>query len=292
MIKIGLIGVGAMGSRIATRLIDHGYELRLHNRSTFKLHEFKDTIAVLSASPQELVGEVDLIITMLSDDSAVKSVFTLEKLFKDINGKGKTIIDMSTISPHTTKEMSQLASASGNAWLDAPVLGSTPAAQSGDLVFLVGGSKDKYENVKKIFRILGRKSIYMGESGSGQAAKLVHNSICGVLLSSMAEAITLGENLNLDKLKLLELFKESAFFSPIVQAKLPLIEKDSYEPMFKLELMEKDIKLAIEAYKKLGVSPNVLKSSSVMFTEANSEGLGNSDCSAVIKYFLEKKVLK
>lgn len=132
----------------------------------------------------------------------------------------------------------------------------------------------------------------MGESGSGQAAKLVHNSICGVLLSSIAEAITLGENLNLDKLKLLELFKESAFFSPIVQAKLPLIEKDSYEPMFKLELMEKDIKLAIEAYKKLGVSPNVLKSSSVMFTEANSEGLGNSDCSAVIKYFLEKKVLK
>mgnify|MGYP001589633618 CR=1 FL=1 len=183
MKKIGFIGLGTMGSRMAKRLISVGYELSVYNRTAEKADELRRLGAWHAENIKRLAGNSDVIIIVVSDDQAVRDVV------EDKSGAfagampGTVFIDCSTISVEMTKYLARRAELFGCYWLDAPVLGGPAAAEAGLLPFVVGGPKNILGQNMKIFDTLG-KVVWMGENGMGQAAKIVHNLACGILPGS------------------------------------------------------------------------------------------------------------
>ncbi|KKW29979.1 MAG: 3-hydroxyisobutyrate dehydrogenase [Parcubacteria group bacterium GW2011_GWA2_52_8] len=268
---------------MAGRLLKAGYPLTVFNRSPQKSKSLVDQGAKPASTPKELAGAAEIIIMMLSDDSAVRQVIEgREGAFAGAH-PGTIFVDCGTISVKTTQDLASQAENSGFHWLDAPVLGGPAAAESGDLPFVVGGEKEILEKVGDTLKVLGKKITWMGQSGMGQAAKQVHNMVAGIFLEAYGEAIHLGEKWGLTRKQILEVLSQGAVNSPLLGYKISKYETDKFDPSFALALMSKDLELAQKAGTELGLSLSVLKRVSDIFAEAKANGLGEEDSSAIIK---------
>jgi 3-hydroxyisobutyrate dehydrogenase len=175
-LKIGWIGLGTMGIPMANSLIKSGYELTVFNRNADKTQSLQEQGAAVSESPAALIAQVDIIIVMVTDDNAIKEIFQGESGLLSAQARGKTIINMSTVSPAVSIEMEALCSQQGNHYLDAPVSGSVKQATEATLIIIAGGKSEVFEKVKPVLESMGKLAIRFGDIGAGNRVKLIVNT--------------------------------------------------------------------------------------------------------------------
>jgi 3-hydroxyisobutyrate dehydrogenase-like beta-hydroxyacid dehydrogenase len=198
---------------------------------------------------------------------------------------GTIFIDMSTVSPHASRQLYEAATTRALVVLDAPVSGSTPQAEAGELVIIVGGEEEVYRGCRSILDVLGKELFYMGPAGSGTATKLCLNTLLGVGIQALAEAIALGLRSGLDHDRLLQMLGETAVLSPSQKSKLEHARTGEYPATFPLRLMYKDFSLISQRALELSVAmPSTAAAAQVCAVEhAQHDGQGEEDCSAVIR---------
>jgi 3-hydroxyisobutyrate dehydrogenase len=283
MKKIGFIGLGSMGSALAARLLAQGYELVVYNRTPEKAEPIIAKGAMRAVSPKELAEQSDVVISCVTDDTALRAVMDgLEGAFSGAK-KGQVFVDMSTLSVSVTREMAKKGAEKGAEWLDAPVLGNPKMVEEGTMPFVVGGDEKALEEVRLILEAVGTIK-YMGKSGLGQAAKIVHGVACAISLIAYSESLLLGDKLGLTWEQTLEVLSNGAMGSKLLTLKTPRYKDDSYTPTnARLHNMVKDISLAAAEGEAFNQKLPALSVAQALFEEAKKRGLSDEDTSSVIK---------
>ncbi len=244
--RLGFIGIGNMGSRIAKRLLEHGYQVIAYNRSREAAEALVKYGATVADSVAELAAETDVILSSLTNDDAVKSVYTdPEGVFAHMR-RGSAIVEMSTVLPATSRELYDLSRKAGVKFLDSPVSGSTPSAEDGTLTLFCGGDEELFQAAQPIFSSIASQYFYLGGSGSGTAMKLVANTLLGVGMQAIAESVALGQKEGLDRHRLLEVLSHTAVIAPAHLGKLSRADRGDYSAQFAIRLMNKDFGLVLE----------------------------------------------
>src|ERR1700731_88366 len=245
--KLGFIGLGNMGSRIAQRLLDHGYQLCVYDRDLTKVEAIAQQGAVVAENILQLARTVDVVLSCLTNDDAVRNVYS-EPAGVLAGARPKTVVlEMSTISPESSRELHRLGARGGIEVLDVAISGSTPAAEQGILTLLVGGNRELFRAAEPIFQAVAKQYFLLGSSGTGTAMKLVVNTLLGVGMQAIAEAVVLGEKAGLDRERLLEVLSKTAVIAPAHIGKLARGAVNDYSPQFPLRLMNKDFQLILTA---------------------------------------------
>ena len=244
--KLGFIGIGAMGLRIAGRLLKQGFPVTAYDRNADKANALIKSGGTVARSIAELASGADVVMSSLPSDEAVRTVYTGPQGVLEHIRRGSMIIEMSTVSPETSRELYRLGSFRGVSVLDVPVSGSTPAAEQGSLTLLCGGDEDSFNSAKAIFAAIGRQHFYLGPSGSGNTMKLVVNTLLGVGMQVIAEAVVLGEKAGLDRQRLFDVLSKTAVIAPAHVGKLTKALEYDYRPEFAVGLMNKDFRLILE----------------------------------------------
>jgi 3-hydroxyisobutyrate dehydrogenase-like beta-hydroxyacid dehydrogenase len=270
---------------MARRLLAAGYDLTVHDRNRERARSLERGGAKFAPTPARLAAAVDVVLSSLTDDAALEEVmFGPEGALASARA-GAMFIEMSTVSSRTSLRLHEAATATAVAVLDAPVSGSTPQAEEGQLVILVGGSEKVYESCRPIFSLLGKASFYMGPAGSGTATKLCLNALLGVGIQVLAEAIALGLRSGLDHERLLRVLGETSVLSPSQKSKLEHARTGEYPATFPLRLMFKDFSLISQRALELSVAmPSTAAAAQVCAVEhARNGAQGDEDFSAVIR---------
>src|ERR1700676_335362 len=245
--KLGFIGLGNMGSRIAQRLLDHGYQLSVFDLDPAKAEAIAAKGGTVAKNVFELARTADVLLSCLTNDEAVRSVYTGPAGVFAGARRGTTVLEMSTISPESSRELHRLGVQGGMGVLDVAISGSTPAAEQGILTLLVGGNEDLFRAAEPIFQVVAKQYFLLGGPGSGTAMKLVVNTLLGVGMQAIAEAVVLGEKAGLDRERLLEVLSQTAVIAPAHVGKLAKAALNDYSPQFPLRLMNKDFQLILTA---------------------------------------------
>ena len=280
--RLGFIGVGNMGSRIARRLLDHGYELMAYNRSREAAEALVKDGATVAGSIAELASKADVILSSLTNDDAVKNVYADPHGVFAYVRHGSAVIEMSTVSPATSRELYELSREAGVKFLDSPVSGSTPAAEEGTLTLFCGGDEELFQAAQPIFSSIARQNFYLGGSGSGTAMKLVANALLGLGMQAIAESVALGQKEGLDRHRLLEVLSHTAVIAPAHLGKLSRADRGDYSAQFAIRLMNKDFGLVLETAAAAGVPMPATAAAFQMNVAEFAEGK-EEDFSAVIK---------
>jgi len=242
-----------MGSRMAARLVGAGHDVVVFDRLREATRPLEQRGATVATSAKQLAAGVDVVFSSVTDDAALEQVmFAPDGVLAGARPE-TVIIDMSTVSPRMSRRLHEAARSAGVSVLDAPVSGSTPQAEQGQLVIFVGGDEDVYQKCQPILAVLGSKILYLGPSGSGTTMKLCANTLLGLGLQALAEAIALGEKGGLPRERFLQVLGETAVVSPSQKAKLENARKNEYLAAFPLRLMFKDFGLILETAMELSV---------------------------------------
>jgi 3-hydroxyisobutyrate dehydrogenase-like beta-hydroxyacid dehydrogenase len=281
---IGFIGMGHMGSHMAPRLIHAGYHLTVYDRTREKAQAIAG--ATVAETPEEAAASSDVVIPIVSNDAALEEVMLGPNGVLAGTHAGSVIIDMSTVSPHTSHHLFQAAREKGVAMIDAAVSGSVPQVEQGSLVIFVGGDYQTYEQCKPILDVLGNNSFYMGASGMGSTMKLVVNTLLGLGMQALAEAIALGEKAGLEKGLLLDVLGQTTVLTPGQKSKLENVKREQYPTDFALSLMHKDLSLVLSQAYGLSVSMPATAAAQQMYTAAMAKGR-DADFSLMIQFMEE-----
>jgi 3-hydroxyisobutyrate dehydrogenase len=281
-VTLGFIGLGNMGSRIAQRLLDHGYQLAVYDLNNRQTEAIAARGGIVAKSLFALVRTSDVILSCLTNDAAVIRVYTEpEGVFAGAK-PGTVVLEMSTISPETSRDLHRVGSQRGIEVLDVAISGSTPAAEQGILTLLAGGNRELFSAAEPIFQSIAKQYFLLGDSGSGTAMKLVVNTLLGVGMQAIAEAVVLGEKSGLDRERLLEVLSKTAVVAPAHIGKLARVAANDYSPQFPLRLMNKDFELILKAAANTHVSMPATEAAFYV----NSEELADNnekDFSAVLR---------
>ncbi|HXZ34185.1 MAG TPA: NAD(P)-dependent oxidoreductase [Terriglobales bacterium] len=281
--RVAFIGLGIMGRPMALNLVKAGHEVTVWNRTGGKDVEG----AATAASPAEAARGAEVIWLCVSDTTAVQNVMFGPQGVKESLAEGQIIVDSSTISPSATHQFAERVRAKGAEWVDAPMTGSKVGAESGTLIFIVGGEESAIEKLKPLFAATGKKIFRMGGTGKGQAAKLVMNLQIALIYEGFAEALTLATKLGVDAETLIPLVEASMVRSGVVEYKAPFVLKRDFSPNFPLRLMRKDIRLALEAAKEARVKLPGLETVEEIYDLATEDGNEDLDYAATL-ILLEK----
>jgi 3-hydroxyisobutyrate dehydrogenase len=229
-----------------------------------------------------LARTVDVLLSCLTNDEAVQSVYTgPEGVFAGARA-GTVVLEMSTISPASSRELNKLGATRGIEVMDVAISGSTPAAEKGIVTLLAGGSRELFNAAKPIFDVLAKQYFLLGGPGSGTAMKLVVNTLLGVGMQAIAEAVVLGEKAGLDRKHLLDVLSQTAVITPAHVGKLARIAVNDYTPQFPLRLMNKDFKLILEAAAETRVPMPATEAAFHVNSEELADG-EEEDFSAVLR---------
>jgi len=272
-VRIGFIGLGNMGSRIAQRLLDHGYQLSVYDMDLAKARAIAARGGVVAKNILELARTADVLLSCLTNDEVVRSVYTGPQGVFAGARSGTAVLEMSTISPATSRELQRIGAQNGIEVLDVAISGSTPAAEEGTLTLLVGGNRELFGAAEPIFQSVARRYFLLGGPGSGTAMKLVVNTLLGVGMQAIAEAVVLGEKAGLDRGRLLEVLSQTAVIAPAHVGKLARAASNNYTPQFPLRLMNKDFQLILKA----AAQEHVPMPATEAAFRVNAEELANSD---------------
>jgi len=243
-IKLGWLGLGAMGMPMSQRHINAGYPVTVYNRSREKENALKAAGAATAATPAELINQTDIVFLMVSDDQAVRDCFNGDNGLLAANATGKLIINMSTVSPAISRELAATCKQQGNEYLDAPVSGSVKQAQEGQLVIMVGGSPQAYEKAIPVLQPLGKLIQHLGEPGAGNTAKLAINLLLSFHTQGLAEATLFANQHGVRTEDFMNIMNNGAMGNAFAKIKGEVIIHDNYKPAFMLKHMVKDLGLA------------------------------------------------
>ena len=288
--KIGFIGLGIMGSRMAANLRKKGHELVVYNRTREKAQDLLAGGASWADSPAELAKRVNVLVTMLSKPDAVAEVALLGKRsFLETLMPNSLWIDCSTVNPSFSKLMAGEAKERSVRFLDAPVGGSKGPAEQGQLLFFVGGDAKDVEAAKPLLDCMGKAVFHVGGHGMGSAMKMVNNILLGQAMVALSEALAFGEALGMTKQAMFDVLAASPVMAPFLNFKRQKIEKGDYSAEFPLQWMHKDLHLAAETAYETGAALPCANVAKELFALAMREGLGDQDLTAVYKVLSRQK---
>jgi 3-hydroxyisobutyrate dehydrogenase-like beta-hydroxyacid dehydrogenase len=283
MTKIAFLGLGQMGTPMATRLLQAGHDVTVWNRTAGRTAPLAERGAATASTRAEAAAGVDVVITMVSDPPALEDVLFGEHGLAAALSAGQVLIEMSTVGPDEVRAVGKRVPA-GVEVVDAPVRGSVGEATEGSLVILVGATDDSFARVRPILEVLGRPRL-VGPPGSGAAIKLVANATLGAAIAAAGEAIALGDALGLDRDVVLDVLAETPI-GGVVMSKRDAITAGSYPPRFKLGLALKDLGLVTDAAWSSGLDLRVAVAAREWFARAADDGFADLDYSAVLATIL------
>ncbi|HLC63642.1 MAG TPA: NAD(P)-dependent oxidoreductase [Candidatus Nanoarchaeia archaeon] len=273
--KISFIGAGTMGQGMIKNLAAHGFDVEFFNRTK------KEISGAKYVSLDELSG--DVVFICVSNDDALKEMFLGLEL-----RKGQIIVDCGTTSLKRTSWISNECERDNVDFLDAPITGSKLGAENGKLLFMAGGDKKTFDSLQEEFNAMGKMSVYCGENGMGQRAKHALNLTQSNILQGYLEGLILAGKLGVSLDAMQQIMENSAAQNGVGSFKLPYIKRRDFNAHFQLWLMSKDLKLAEEEIKELGLDLPLSRMAIEIFDEAMREGLGKEDFCSIVK-LLEKK---
>ena len=285
--KIGFIGLGIMGTRMAANLLQGGVDLTVYNRTKDKATDLREKGATWAENLNDMAA-VDIVFTMLAHPEAVATTALGPNGFLDHLPAGKLWVDCSTGNPGFAREMAAAAQEREIRFLDAPVAGTKPQAQDGSLIFIVGGEANSVSEVDPYFKLMGQKVVHVGEHGMGTALKVVVNNMLGASMAVFAESMALGQALGLSQDTLLNTLVSGPVAPPFLASKRPKIEQDDYDPQFPLQWMQKDMHMVSMAAYEAGVPMPISNVTKELYHLAIRDGLGEQDFAAIYKFLADR----
>lgn len=283
MQKFGFIGLGIMGSAIARNLILAGFDITLFNRSPEKGSPLAALGATLVTTPQAVIETCPVTFAMLADPAAAEAVcFGKQGVLAGIT-PGKGYVDMSTVDVETSRKIGAAVTAKGGHFLEAPVSGSRKPAEEGSLVILAAGDRSLYEEALPGFNRMGKKVLFLGETGNGATMKLVVNMVMGGMMAAFCEGLALGGKSGLAQADILEVLDAGALANPMFKLKGELIAKGEFPVAFPLKHMQKDMRLAVSLGDRVGQPLFTAAAANESFKKARTMGYGEEDFSALYK---------
>lgn len=276
MKKIGFIGIGIMGKPMSKNLIDSGYKLVVYAINEEALNEVVEYGAEKSDSPKSVAKNSDIIITMLPNSPHVKNVVLGENGVIEGVRRGQILIDMSSIDPLVSKEVSKELEKKGVEMIDAPVSGGQEKAQSGTLAIMVGGKEEIFRQCKTILEVMG-KPVLVGDIGAGQTTKLVNQVIVAINIAAVAEGLILGKGAGVDPEKIFNAIRGGLAGSQCLEDKVPRMFKGEYNPGFKMKLHVKDLTNVFEMSRKLHVAMPLTAQVMEMMQKLMADGYNEVD---------------
>ena len=281
-LKLGFIGLGIMGAPMAMHLVNAGHHVFLNTRSKTPT-ELANTKAVQCASPKEVAQNADIIFTMVPDTPDVEKVLFGENGVATGLSKGKVVVDMSSISPIATKEFAKKVNALGCDYLDAPVSGGEVGAKNATLSIMVGGNEDVFNRVKPVFELMGKNINLVGGNGDGQTAKVANQIIVALNIEAVAEALLFASKAGADPAKVRQALMGGFAGSKILEVHGERMVKRTFDPGFRIELHQKDLNLALNSARALGVSLPNTATAQELFNSCAAHGGKAWDHSAMAK---------
>jgi 3-hydroxyisobutyrate dehydrogenase and related beta-hydroxyacid dehydrogenases len=284
--KVGFIGLGIMGSRMAANLQEHGYSLIVFNRTRAKARPLLDKGATFAESPAKLAEQVDVLFTMLAHPDAVAQAALRANGFLNHLKPNALWVDCSSVNPSFSKKMALAAGDRQIRFLDAPVTGSAPVAKEAKLVFWVGGDAIDVEGIRPLLLSMGGKIVHTGGHGMGTSMKMVINLLLGAAMASFAEAMALGQGLGLSQKMLFDSLLGMPAVAPFLASKRGTIESRIYEAEFPLRWMQKDMHLASVSAYEAGVAMPLTNLTKEIYRLAMRGGHETEDFSAIYEFMM------
>ncbi len=283
MANLGFIGLGAMGGRVTKRLLDAGHTVTGYNRTKSKAQWLLDTGMQWADSPRAVAESADIIFTMVTNTSALQEVLTGPEGIMHGLGPGKIYIDMSTVSPDISRKLAEEVAAKGAHMLDSPVSGSVITLEQGNLSLMVGGDEAIFEQVKSILLDIGPKVNYVGKNGQAVLMKIAINLNLQVQIHGFYEGLLLAVKGGIPLESAMEVMLNSVIASPSLKYRTPFILHPPDEAWFNVDMMQKDMLLALEMGRKLDVSLPTVAVTNESLTSARAMGLAKEDFAIVYK---------
>ena len=281
-LKLGFIGLGIMGAPMAGHLINAGYQVFINTRSKVPADLAKSKASQCN-SPREVAEQADIIFMMVPDTPDVEKVLFGENGIATGLTKGKAVVDMSSISPIATKEFAKKINALGCDYLDAPVSGGEVGAKNATLTIMVGGDEAVFNKVKPIFDLLGKNINLVGGNGDGQTAKVANQIIVALNIEAVAEALVFAAKAGADPAKVRQALMGGFASSKILEVHGERMVKRTFDPGFRIELHQKDLNLALNSARALGVSLPNTATAQELFNSCAARGGKAWDHSAMVK---------
>ncbi|TCT08106.1 2-hydroxy-3-oxopropionate reductase [Aquabacter spiritensis] len=280
--NVGFIGTGIMGRPMAGHLIDAGHTVFVHNRSK-PAQELIDKGAIDAGSPAEVARRADIVITMVPDTPDVEQVLFGKDGVAEGLSAGKTVVDMSSISPVATKAFAEKIGALGCDYLDAPVSGGEVGAKAASLTIMVGGTEAAFEKVKPLFERLGKNITLVGDVGAGQVTKVANQIIVALTIEAVAEGLVFASKAGADPAKVRQALMGGLATSRILEVHGERMIKRTFDPGFRIELHQKDLNLALSSARALGISLPNTATAQELFNAVSANGGAKLDHSALVK---------
>jgi 3-hydroxyisobutyrate dehydrogenase len=279
---IGWMGLGNMGTPMARRLLAAGHPVVAYNRTPAKAEALRADGATVALTPAAVLDAAPVVFLMVSDDQAIRELFTGPDGLLKSSTTGRLLINMSTVSPSISQEMAKLSHAHGHQYLDAPVSGSVKQAETGQLAIMVGGEEAAFRQAEPLLAPLGKLALRVGDSGAGNTAKLAMNMLLGFQAQGLAEAVLFAQQHGLATADLLTLIKNSALASTFMTIKGEALLNENYQAAFALKLLAKDLRLA----KAEGLHTPLANTVHQTFQAAEAAH-GDEDVIAILKHLNE-----
>jgi 3-hydroxyisobutyrate dehydrogenase-like beta-hydroxyacid dehydrogenase len=283
MTTVGFVGLGAMGSRMAGRLLKAGHQVHGTDRTAAKAAALVGQGLVWCATPREVAAAADVTFSSVSDDAAVAAITAGPDGILAGLAPGKVYVDMSTIAPRTSRQVAGRVRALGAEMLDAPVSGSIPAAEDGTLVIMVGGDEAIFRAVEPLLGVLGRSVTHIGPNGQALLLKLAINLNLGAQMLAFSEGVLLAERGGIDRKLAVEVMADSAVGSPAMRARAPFVLDLPDEAWFDVGLLTKDLGLALQAGRELDVPLPTATITADLLTWAAALGYQRRDIAALFE---------
>ncbi|EGO63099.1 tartronate semialdehyde reductase [Acetonema longum DSM 6540] len=283
--KIGFIGLGIMGKPMSKNLLKAGYELVVLDRVTAAAEEVRACGAMVAATPKAVAQQVDVVITMLPNSPQVREVVLGENGVIEGAKPGLTVIDMSSIAPLASREISQKLTQKGVEMLDAPVSGGEPKAIDGTLSVMVGGKKEVFDKYYDVMKVMAASVVRTGDIGAGNVTKLANQVIVALNIAAMSEALVLATKAGVEPELVYQAIRGGLAGSTVLDAKAPLVMDRKFDPGFRINLHIKDLANVLETSHEIGVPLPLTAAVMEMMQSLKVAGLGDSDHSSLVKYY-------
>jgi 3-hydroxyisobutyrate dehydrogenase-like beta-hydroxyacid dehydrogenase len=277
MANLGFVGLGVMGSRMVKRLLDAGHSVTGYNRTRSKAQWLLDAGMKWADSPRAVAEATEITFSMIANTHALEAVTGgADGILAGLSA-GKIYVDMSTVSPAAVRDLAQRVEAKGAQMLDSPVSGSVTTLEEGKLSFMVGGRRDTFETVLPILQAIGPKATYVGANGLAVSMKVATNLSLAVQMLAFSEGVLLAEKSGIARETAVEVLLSSVMASPMVKYRGPFVLKMPDEAWFDVNMMQKDLLLALEMGLRLNVPLPTTAIANQMLTAARGMGLEKQD---------------
>ncbi len=283
--KIGFIGLGIMGKPMSKNILKAGYEVIIYSRTQSTIDELVAAGAIAARSPKEVAQESDVIITMLPNSPEVKEVILGGNGIIEGAKAGAVVIDMSSIAPLVSREISQALEERGIEMLDAPVSGGEPKAIDGTLSVMVGGKKEVFDRCYPVMKAMAASVVLTGNIGAGNVTKLANQIIVAINIAAMSEALVLASKSGVEPELVYQAIRGGLAGSTVLDAKAPLIMDRKFDPGFRIGLHIKDLSNVLETSHEIGVPLPLTASVMEMMQSLKVDGMGDADHGSLVRYY-------